>query len=255
MTDDEATFSAELETFRQAAEEASQFLYAYLAIHRLAKARRRVLKEMQRNSLFWLTVTASLQTSLIVTLGRIFDQKSKHNLDRVVGLGQRRQSVFSRAALATRKRGGGNAAPWLQAYIRDAYVPDAADFRAMRKRVAGLRRVYEKSYRALRQRVFAHRETTDVAEVAQLFALTNVEELKRLVASLLAFHEALWGLFWDGRRPAIRRLRYSARPARDLDAWSQVTTARPHERIVLQAEDVLKRASGLTRGIWTPPSS
>jgi hypothetical protein len=248
MTGDEATFAAELETFRETAEEASQYLYAYLAIHRGAKERQRVLKQLQRNSLFWLTVTSSLQVSLMVTLGRVFDQRSAHNLDRLIGLAQQGRSLFSRPHLAARKRGGGNDPPWLQSFIAEAYEPTAADFRDVRKRVARLRRVYEKAYRDLRNRVFAHREVADAAEASRLFSLTNVEELKRLVVSLLSLHESLWGLFVDGRRPSFRRLRYSAKPERGVDAWSTVTVTRPHERILLQAEEVLKRASGLTRG-------
>jgi hypothetical protein len=247
MTDDEATFADELEIFRRTAEEASQYLYAYLAIQRCANERNRVLKQMQRNSLFWLTVTSSLQAALVVTLGRVFDQGSTHNLDRLIGFAQQRRSLFSRPYLAARKRGDGADPPWLKSFISEAYEPTAADFRDVRRRVARLRRVYERAYRVLRNRLFAHCEVADAAETNRLFSLTNVEQLKRLVVSLLSLHESLWGLFMDGRRPSFRRLRYSAKPERGIDAWSSVAVVRPHERIVLQAEEVVKRASGLTK--------
>jgi len=82
MNDEGARFAAELDVFRKATDEASQYLYAYLTIHRMARRRRRVEVQFRRNSLFWLTLASSLQISLLITLGRVFDQKSKHNLDR-----------------------------------------------------------------------------------------------------------------------------------------------------------------------------
>jgi hypothetical protein len=95
----------------------------------------------------------------------------------------------------------------------------------------------------LRHKVFAH-AIADGLEVARIFELTNVEELKRLISSLLSIHEALLGLFQNGRKPVLRRLRYSAKAPRGVDGSWRSASVRPHERIVVQAERVLKQASG-----------
>ncbi len=243
MSTEGQRFLDELEVFRTGTEGASQYLYAYLTINRRARDRVRVRRHVRENSTFWVTAQSALQTSCLIALGRVFDQNSQHNLDRLMGLAaQGRLSIFTREALRERKRQGGPEPKWLAQYIADAYVPSADDFRQMRRRVRDLRKVYEASYRGLRDS-FAHVGTTEQSAIAQLYARTKIRELQRLVVRLLALHDALWGLFWDGRRPVVRQLRFSARPVPGLDAWAPVTTARPHERIVLQAERVLAQAS------------
>jgi hypothetical protein len=243
MTRDERAFTDELDAFRQACEEASQHLYAYLAIHSVARHRRRVLRHVQDNALFWLTVTHALQMSSLLALGRVFDHDSSHNLSRLMRLAQTTPSMFSRAALRARRLAGGPEPPWLAEFLRAAYEPSAHDFRVLRSRVQKYRRIYEERYRQLRHHVFAHAVVASRAEADRIFARTNGEELKRLISSLLALHEALLGLFQDGRKPVPRRLRYSAKVIRGLDASQRPTTVRPHERIVVQAERVLTRAA------------
>jgi hypothetical protein len=242
MTVDEQRFFEELEVFRGGAEEASQFLYAYLTVARRARESRRVLRHLRENSTFWVTVQAALQRSCLIALGRLFDQNSQHNLDRLLGLATRgRALIFSRAALRERKRAVLDPSR-LAEYMGEAYEPTAGDFRDIRRRVARLRRVYNASYRDIRD-TFAHVGATQPQEIAQIYARTRTAELQRLVVDLLTLRQVLWALFMDGRRPTWRRPRYSARPVRGMDAWKSVTTDPPHERIVHQAECVLAQAS------------
>ena len=70
----------------------------------------------------------------------------------------------------------------------------------------------------------------------------NMNELKRLLSSLLSLHQALFDLFWNGQPPVLHRIRYSAKLRKGLSAQSW-----PHERIVAQVEEVLlaiARANG-----------
>ena len=232
-----------MEVLREASEGASQYLYAYLAIHAIARRSSRVWNHVEDNATFWWTVTSALQTSTMLALGRIFDpDPATHNVSRLLRLAQQSRSMFSRSALAARRRGIGPEPPWLADFVRDVYEPTPDDFRALRARVARLRVTYERSYRQLRHKVFAH-AIADGQEVEQIFEQTNVEELKRLISSLLAIHEALLGLFLNGRKPVLRRLRYSAKAPRGAEGWRPGTLP-PHERIVMQAERVLKQASG-----------
>lgn len=75
-------------------------------------------------------------------------------------------------------------------------------------------------------------------EVAPIAAKANINQLKRLISSLLSLHEALVQLFSNGQPPVLRRLRYSAKPPR-----GQKASSRPHEQIVAQAERVLLNAA------------
>jgi len=228
MTSEERQFLRELDLFRGECEESSQHLYAYLAIHALAKRRKRVFRALDRYALFWKTVLRALQASALVTLGRVFDQDTPHNVDALLRLAQKTPAMFSKAALAGRKHNtGGPAPPWLHGYIARAHEPSAHDFRDLRAHVKKARRIYESRYRALRHKVFAHTVATHPDEIAPLAAKANINELKRLISSLLSLHEALFDLFWNGRPPVLQKLRYSARPAK-----GQAVSSRPHERLL-----------------------
>jgi hypothetical protein len=56
----EQQFESELEIFRKECEEASQFFYAYLGVHEVAKHKRRVVRFLNENPLFWNTVVGAL---------------------------------------------------------------------------------------------------------------------------------------------------------------------------------------------------
>ena len=212
MTDAEAQFDRELEVFRKDAEQALQFFYADLAVNSVAAEDKRIYHLLNRAPLFWMTVVGALQASCFISLGRIFDQKSTHNLDRLLGIAQQNPGIFSKAELADRKRrGSANADDWLDEYLRDVYVPTCDDFRRLRKYVARRRKIYESNYRDLRHKVFAHNVCSDTKEVEALFAKTKVRELQQLLTFLSRLREALWDLLHNGRKPTIRPVRYSVK--------------------------------------------
>ena len=241
--DPAAEFEAELENFRREVEGGAQFLYAFLAIHAVAADRSGVYALLNRAPLFWNTCLAALQSGFFITLGRIFDQRSPHNVDTVLRLAERNPDIFSKAALGRRKQGAAREKPsWLDQYLVDAYEPRRDDFRRLRSHVKKRRLLYEANYRDLRHKVFAHRELAKPAEVATLFSKTNVRELERLFAFLGSLHEALWQLLFNGRKPVLRPLRYSVKRMRDFPSPSEHATA-VHERIVQETERFLSSAA------------
>ena len=130
MTTAEAQFERELEIFRTEAEGGTQFLYAYLAVHSLAARRRAVHRLLNETPLFWNTCLAGLQTASFMALGRIFDNDSDHNLNRLLRITHDHPEIFSKAALGQRKQGNNPAPPtWLAPYLQDAYEPTPRDFR------------------------------------------------------------------------------------------------------------------------------
>jgi len=201
----------------------------------LSKRRKRIFRTLDRHALFWNTVLGALQASALITLGRVFDQDTPHNVDVLIRVAQETPTMFSKSALARRKHNSNEAPPaWLEGFVTRAHEPTAHDFRYLRKYVKKLRRIYEARYRDLRHKVFAHTVATGPAEVAALAANANINELKRLISSLLSLHETLFDLFWNGRPPVLRKLRYAAK----LPEGHRVSNL-PHEQIVAQAEQVL----------------
>jgi len=235
-------FEQELELLRTEAEAASQYFYAYLTIHAVTGEHDAVHRLLNRSALFWNTALAALQTATFITLGRIFDQSSPHNVDRVLRIAQKHPDIFSRPALGVRKQGNAKSPPeWLPEYLVEAYVPKATDFRRLRSHVHKRRKIYDGKYRDLRHKVFAHKEITDPAAVSALYAKTNIRELQRLLVFLSSLHEALWQLFFNGRKPILQPRRYSVRRMRDLPSPAERGRG-IQERITHEAEMFLMTA-------------
>ena len=211
MVSKSAEFQRELEVFRKEASAAVQFFYAWQTVNSVAGSSKPTHAALNRAPLFWNTSLGALQTAALVTLGRIFDPKPQnHSVTRLLALAHANLQIFSKDALAERKRElSANADEWLAAYLKDAYVPSGEDFRRLKRYVAVRRKVYEQKYGPIRHRVFAHKATTEDTDVAALFANTNIKELQQLLVFLRRLHEALWQLFFNGAKPALRPARYS----------------------------------------------
>jgi hypothetical protein len=166
--------------------------------------------------LFWNTCLAGLQTAAFIVLGRVFDQNSTHNLDRVLRVAQDNPQIFSKAALAHRKLGGSAERPdWLDKYLLTVYEPTPKDFRRLRAHVNRRRRIYEANYRNVRHKYFAHKAVSDPTEISLLFSKGNNRELQQLFAFLGSLYNTLWELFYNGRKPILRPTRYSVERIRN----------------------------------------
>jgi hypothetical protein len=241
MTTPDDKFEHELETFRRESEGATQFFYAYLAVHATAADHESVYNLLNQAPLFWNTALAAMQISSLIALGRVFDQNSAHNLDNLIRIAQRNPEIFSKAALGGRRQGRSAEEPiWLEEFLGDVYEPTPDDFRRIRTLVRKWRNVYDSRYADLRNKVFAHKELSDEGEAAALFAKTKIHELQRLFAFLGSLYEALWQLFFNGRRPVLRARRYSTRRMRDLPSPSPKEV---QEKITHEVESFLRTAS------------
>jgi HEPN superfamily AbiU2-like protein len=237
----EAEFERELDIFRAESESAIQFFYSWQAVNAVASTDKSVRRALNRTPLFWNTSLGALQAATLVALGRVFDPEQKnHNVSRLLALAHANLDIFSKVALAGRKKKlGSNADEWLSEYLRTVYVPTSEDIRRLKRYVSARRRIYEASYRDLRHKLFAHRAVSDRAAIGALFAKTNIRELQQLLVFLVRLHEALWQLFFNGIKPTLRPTRYSVK--RMLEQPSpHATDAKVQERLVHEAGRMLK---------------
>jgi len=254
MSDPERLFEEELDIFGREVDAALQCLYANLAAH--GAARNSQVRDLLNTApLFWNTILGALQTSAFVALGRIFDQQSVHNIDRLIGIAQNNQAIFSKQALARRKQGSSPQPPtWLPQYLKDAYVPRPADFRRLRSYIRRFRRAYEARYRPIRHQVYAHKQAAPGAQTEALFATTTIRELQQILTSLMRIHDALWQLFVNGNRPVLRPVRYSVKRMQHMPApeWQSQGV---HERITTEATRFLREAARASRASDGPKGS
>jgi hypothetical protein len=201
------SFERELEIFRTEEEVAQQYFFAYLSVRGLAAANSDVLKMMNTTPLFWATTHHAMLLSAFGALGRIFDKKSKHNIDSLMSAASKDLSAFSKAALAARKRAAGLTQQEAAAYVAGKHELTHNDLRCLRKKIAFWRRVYEDRYKDVRHKVFAHKALSDVTEANAILAKTKIAEMKTLFAFMSALYSELWEAFHNGRRPSLNDVR------------------------------------------------
>ena len=144
------------------------------------------------------------------------------------------RALFSREALAARKRAEGLSADDADRFVRDAFEPSAADFRSLRKEIEGRRKIYKARYSEVRNRVFAHNEVADLGGANTLLEGTTVNETKALFAFLDALDNTLWQLLRNGRRPALKIRPFLLPP-------SKTAQQRPGEKIYQQVNAILQQ--------------
>jgi hypothetical protein len=244
MTDAGQAFEQELEILRTEAEEAAQHLYAYLAIRATAAQHSEVASLLNTAALFWNTTLRALQTSAFITLGRVFDDdKKSHRVARLLRLAVDNPQIFTLDALAVRKQGNNPTRPdWLDEYLATAYAPAPADFEWLQTKVDEHKAIYDKTYKQLRNKIFAHKDIQSNAKIHEVFARTNIREWQTLTLFLHSVYNALWQLYFNGMKLDLRE-----HPPSVEDMLSKPIPARrqvpAQEKIAHEATDFLLAAA------------
>ncbi len=199
----EAGFEYELRVFENEVHEAMQCFYIWRAIKKAAPKSQKLLHQLNRNAEFWNTVDNSVQSNSLIVLGRIFDKAKTNNVERLLNLAKSCSAIFSKAAFRRRKeKQNPNASHIVDDLMKRVKEPTGADFRQLEEFVAARRRVYNKCYRQIRDKRYAHRERVDLSGV---YALTNTTELSKLLTDLKKLHDELWHWYHNGIKPQMRR--------------------------------------------------
>lgn len=210
MIDFTEEFVNELEIFRKEIRSGTDFFYTYLTIKTIIGKNKKALKILNKTPLFWKINLEALRTASFIVLGRIFDQRSKHNIDKLLGKAQQHKEIFSKISLRNRKQQNNAIEPdWIQEYIKSAYEPTAKDFRKLRKYIKKYRKIYENNYRPIRNQIFAHKNLSNKSEIRELYSKTRVDEFQKIFIFLNKIYKSLWELLYNGRKPVLRPMRYS----------------------------------------------
>jgi hypothetical protein len=208
-SDPEAEFQNELRVFDNDVDEVIQCFYIWRTVHAAARKSRRVYDLLNRNAGFWVVALGSIQANSLIALGRIFDRgKDTHNVGRLLRLAAKNPAIFSKAALRRRKEKDlANASHLVDDFMKDVKEPTTSDFKRLEQFVETRRKVYEKCYKHLRDKRYAHKQRMDMSGI---FAQTNTRELGRLVTNLSKLHHVLWHWYRNGVTPRTSRLRGTA---------------------------------------------
>lgn len=226
----------EMEMFRGEEESAQQYFYGYLATQLVPFKNPDVLQKMQETAMFWRTTRYALLMSAFVVLGRIFDPgpKSLHTINTLMASVSGNIGLLSRAGLQQRRMVQGMTPADAAAYASTKYDLTVADVRAMKKEVAKWRGIYEKTYRDIRHKVFAHKGVTSAGADA-LMAKTNIDEVKEMLGFLHALYLSLYNLHANGTPPDLTPRVFAMPPVPNFGTHASTAA----ENMFREAGDVL----------------
>jgi hypothetical protein len=229
-------FADELEIFRTEEQLAQQLFLTWVSMRQLAGTDPAVLKMMNETPLYWTNVEHALLLGAFVVLGRVFDQKSKHNVDSLIRAAGADLDVFSLESLRSRKEALRITPEQAANYVAGRHALSTSDVRTLRKQVAHYRRIYVDRYRDVRDQ-FAHKNTAVRSEIDALFAKTNTEEMKEIFGFLHGLHDAMWELLFNGRRPDVQVRKFTL-PSDSPVPGRQLA---PGEMIAREAQAVMRK--------------
>jgi AbiU2 len=242
---DESEFERQLAIFHVEHVTAQQYFFSYASLRGIAASNGAVFKSMNATPLFWLTVESSMLLSMFIALGRIFDPGSPHNLARLMKTATEGRAIFSREALAARKRAEGLSADDADRFVSDAFdvfEPSVDDFKSLSKQIEEKREIYNARYRKVRNKVFAHNEVADIGKANALLKGTTVDEMKALFAFLDALDNALFDLLHNGRKLTLALRPFVLPPPKTVHG-------RPGEKIYQEVNAILQQITfGCTPG-------
>ena len=239
MSISEKDFEKELEAFRVNIETATQFFYAFQAIHYLLSQDKVADDLMKRTPVFWNTNIGALRDAMFIALGRIFDKDGRtHNIFRLMEMAEDNPQLFKLSSPRWAKR---NLDDQILTFdIKSIYEPQPQDWQRLCGYVCKWDSVYRKNYKPIRDKVLAHRERINSAKKTQLFEQTSYVELEKLFAFLDALYETLWNLYGNGIKPVVRYRRHSL-----VQMFSQKTAGQVSliagERVALDTQEFFVR--------------
>lgn len=205
-------FEDALKVFEKQVGEATQFWFASAALNEVSRRRRVVLNTLSENPTFWNTVRGGLQSHALVALGRVFGS-GRHNIDTLMSMArEQRTLLFSSSALEERKKRLTAGSPaWLPAFMKSAHVPTAQEIERLDRLVEQHRAKYSSQYQIIRDKEIAHTVISDRTYLEGLYAKTRIRDLERLIVFLNQLYDALWNMYFNGRRPRLRPARFSVK--------------------------------------------
>ncbi len=225
MKNKEDIFLSELEVFRTEIEQAIQFFYTRNAMNAVLAKNKSLLAIVNRTPRFWITTDNALHTAFFIVLGRIFDNSSRHNIDQLLCIAQEQIEIFSKDALTIRTRASArNSDDVIDEFMEQAYIPTHDDFSKLMKHVAKYRNIYDNAYRDIRNKVIAHKVLSNPEKVYKLYAGTKIKEVEKLLRFLNQLYHALWHLFYNGMKPVLKNMKYSAKRMSQTELSQWVST-------------------------------
>jgi hypothetical protein len=122
--------------------------------------------------------------------------------------------------------------------MKGVHVPTARDVNRLHELSNRHRKTYETQYADVRNLHVAHLAIADPNVRWAMFQKTRIRDFEKLIVFLNQLHDALWNMYYNGRRPILRPMAHSVRSlvGKKLD---DLSNNRNQEHIVAETRKCL----------------
>ena len=207
----EQEFWAHVQSVSAEVDDALAVFHTYEEILRLGSEEDAVFRAFNANAMFWNVQKVSLQTTVFVALNRLFETDANAlSIHRLLNEALAHPEFFSKDALRKRKIDLKIEAKYLDALIDGAWAPaHASELRYLEKALKPHSRTFREIYQPIRHLYYAHRLLQTDKPVAELFSLTNRNELGQILDFLHQLVEGIWHLYQNGMKPELETQRFA----------------------------------------------
>lgn len=167
---------------------------------------------LDRDERFWRAQLHCLQTTLFMTMARVFDTgEDAHSIHAVMRNALANLDFFSPDALTIRKirTQHGVKPPWLDDFIARAWRPEKKVLGKIKKKLAKRTNLFRDIYQPIRTQIFAHR-LVDSQEEWELFKKTHTAHIEEMLTFLRDAMDAIQEAFRNGTEPKLGQRSYGA---------------------------------------------
>lgn len=193
---------AALEVYGKEVTNATWSFFVWKHINNVASSNADIRHVMNQNALSWRVAVHSLQTTFIITLGRIFDNDGRSlSVETLLEMCKANLGMFGGDALRARKMAtmNGDEPDWLNDYVRDAYTPTVDDIDNLLAQAQKEKELYREVYNPIRSKVMAHRDWASAFKVGELFEKTSIGQIQEILDFLFQVESVIWDLLYNGQ--------------------------------------------------------
>ena len=192
----ETEFEMRLDGVMKDARAAAGFIYTELTLNHQAGLDGSLHTAINRHAGFWRVVASSLQSSGLISLGRIYDDSTKtFTVHRLIDYAEKNPGIFSHQAFIKRKSDAGIALATATNMVQGVKPFSPADLKTWREQYFEMKKIWDDELQLIRHKVFAHAHRVSPEDINEMFAKTNVERLESITVYPLGLTHVLWQLY------------------------------------------------------------
>jgi len=199
-------FGKEMERVNSDIRQTISLFYTFISMHNFAAEDRRVFALFNNDAEFWKLQLYGLQQSMIICLGRVFDNVSgSFGINKLMSEAVKHPEFFSKEALRARRMAGSPDVPtYLDEYIAAAYEPTIADLGRIHASLSTHRDAYAATYGKIRSLVVAHSIVRNREQIEAFYGGTVIANASEMFKALMDAMQALYNDLWlNGREPLL----------------------------------------------------